>query len=352
MSASPPDTQRLVPHDILRAYGLAPNTELSPITVGLINQTVMARDPEHRLILQKLHPVFAPEVNLDIDAVTQALHLSGMTTPKLVHTQEGAPWVMLDGACWRALTYLPGRTTGSVTSLEQVRSCAALVARFHRALADVEHTFAFERAGAHDTAAHASKLRGATDEHRGHRLFVEVEPIADAILSMLAGSRPFPAGPKRIIHGDLKLTNILLEQDTETAVALLDLDTLAHGTLAIELGDAMRSWCNRTSEGDCDAAFDTEVFDVAMRAYASEADGSVSEAEWSRIVDGVQTIALELAARFCADALHETYFGWDPARFTSRGEHNLARAKSQLALGRSIRSQRATLERSVERAFR
>ena len=49
-------------------------------------------------------------------------------------------------------------------------------------------------------------------------------------------------------------------------------------------------------------------------------------------------------ARFCADALNETYFGWDPDKFASRSEHNQVRAASQLAVARSLADQRADLE--------
>ena len=43
-------------------------------------------------------------------------------------------------------------------------------------------------------------------------------------------------------------------------------------------------------------------------------------------------ISLELAARFAADALDESYFGWNAHRFLSRGEHNLTRARGQWSL--------------------
>jgi hypothetical protein len=55
----------------------------------------------------------------------------------------------------------------------------------------------------------------------------------------------------------------------------------------------------------------------------------------------VEWVALELCARFSADALRESYFGWDPTRYASRGEHNLARARGQWALhGAVVRTRR------------
>jgi hypothetical protein len=47
---------------------------------------------------------------------------------------------------------------------------------------------------------------------------------------------------------------------------------------------------------------------------------------------GVEWVSLELAARFAPTPCFESYFGWDPARFPGRGEHNLVRARGQWSL--------------------
>ena len=61
----------------------------------------------------------------------------------------------------------------------------------------------------------------------------------------------------------------------------------------------------------------------------------------------VETITLELAARFCADALEESYFGWNKEVFSSASAHNLHRAKIQLGLARSVGSQRVEIADAV-----
>ena len=77
----------------------------------------------------------------------------------------------------------------------------------------------------------------------------------------------------------------------------------------------------------------------------SVADPFVSRDELVSIVTGLETVCLELAARFCVDVFRDEYFGWDPARFASRRDHNLVRARGQLALGRAVRAARdAALE--------
>ena len=59
------------------------------------------------------------------------------------------------------------------------------------------------------------------------------------------------------------------------------------------------------------------------------------------IVVGLETVCVELAARFAVDAFRDDYFGWDPVRFASRRAHNLVRGYGQLALWRAVRAVRA-----------
>src|SRR4051812_1724271 len=96
-----------VPYAVLAAWGIEAAT-IEPITIGLINTTYrVSIDGTPRLVLQRLHPIFAGEVNLDIDAITAHLEAKGMRTPRLARTQTGAPWIEHDGV-WRALTFLDG----------------------------------------------------------------------------------------------------------------------------------------------------------------------------------------------------------------------------------------------------
>ena len=160
-----------------------------------------------------------------------------------------------------------------------------------------------------------------------------------------------PVTPDRIVHGDPKINNILFGHDSDEAICLVDLDTITRMPLPLELGDAMRSWCNPASEDDRYGEFSAPLFRDAVTGYAEVADGWIERAEWSAIVHATQTILVELAARFCADALNESYFGWNPERFSSRTEHNQARAAGQLTVAESLVAQSADLEAILAAAF-
>jgi Ser/Thr protein kinase RdoA (MazF antagonist) len=334
-----------VPSRVLAAYGLE-GAALAPIAIGLVNQTFRVEDRGgRRAILQRLHPAFAPEVNLDIEAITAHLAARGVATPRLVRTARGEPFVEAEGT-WRVLTFLEGRTFLEVESPSLARAAGGLAGRFHWAMSGFSHRFAFTREGAHDTPRHLRKLAGLLESARD--LDEETRAIGQAVLAHGLALAPLPETRRRIVHGDLKITNLLFEPSGGEGLALLDLDTMAHGTLPVELGDALRSWSNPRGESDVDARCDLAIVEAALEGFVATC-GDLDDAELLAVPLGLETIAAELAARFAADAIEDRYFGWDRERFESRPHHNRVRARSQLALARSVARQRGELEGLVRR---
>ena len=92
--------------------------------------------------------------------------------------------------------------------------------------------------------------------------------IADGILATLP-SLIVADEPQQLIHGDLKISNLIFD-DLGHAVGISDFDTILRHARAIDLGDAFRSWCNRTAEDDPDARFDITFFEAAASGYAQD----------------------------------------------------------------------------------
>ncbi|MEO8549919.1 MAG: phosphotransferase [Kofleriaceae bacterium] len=323
--------------EVCGAWGWSP-AQIEPLAGGLINATYVVRADEPIAVLQRLHPIFGAEVNLDLEAVTAHLAARGMVTPRLIRTLDGRAWVDHEGI-WRATTFVPGVAVATVPDPTWAEAGGELVGRFHRAVADLAYAYRFTRAGVHDTAKHLARL----GEHVAAGGDPEALALAGEILGATLSLPALGTQPERHVHGDLKISNLLFERAPIRGVALVDLDTLAKGTLGFELGDAMRSWCNPHPEDAGQVHLDLPIFAAAIAGFRGVADPIVTEAERAAIAVGLETVCLELAARFCTDVFEDRYFGWDPARFPSRRAHNLVRARGQLALGLAVQAARGEL---------
>ncbi len=335
---------------VLDRYGLRA-TEISVLAGGLINFSLrVATTAQELLVLQRLHPVFEAAVNDNLDLVTQALRSRGAIAPTLIRTLEGNSAVTLDTAVWRLQTFMPGHSVQQLSAASQAQAAGDLLGRFHATLADWTVPLPHVRPPVHEPARHLAGLSTALAAHAGHPLAVEVRAIADQIQSRLAQLPAWPAQPLRLLHGDPKISNLLFDAEGR-GLCLVDLDTLALGPLVPELGDAFRSWCNPGPEDAPQADFSLDLFAAAIEGYAASTRGFITSAEWQGIVTGTETIYLELAARFAADALNEAYFGWSPDRFATRGAHNLARARNQLAAGQALARQASAANALVAAQF-
>lgn len=338
------------PKSVIAAYSALEGATFRPFGTGLINATFLAERAGERVVVQGLHPVFAGLVNEDIAALTAHLRARGMATTELLRTRDGRLWQPDENARpWRVLTFVDGVVVDRVDSPARAFEAGALVGRFHAAVADFEHDYAFTRPGVHDVGAHREKLVHTLHVHAEHRLYDEVATLADAAFAVLDKASPRDELPLRHAHGDLKISNLLFGEDGR-GLSLIDLDTIAKMPLLYELGDALRSWTNPLGEDVESATVDLMLFGEALRGYASTAM-PLAPSERDTLALGLPRIAAELAVRFLNDALEERYFGWNAGKYATRGDHNLARAKGQLALAEDAIAKLAELDQIVRRDF-
>ncbi len=335
---------------VLAEYAITPRT-LHALTAGLINTTwqVETVAGEAR-VLQRLHPTLPPAVNLNLEQVTRFLAAQGRLTPRLVPTTQGAWWVSTAGATWRVLTFIEGQSFTSMPDLAHATAAGQMLGEFHAALVTFTAPLPCARPAVHEPARHRAFLATTLNKHADHRLQPVVAELGAALEAALAALPALPAAPLRLVHGDPKLSNLLFGPQA-SARCLVDLDTLTRAPLAYELGDALRSWCNPQAEDAALGSFDLAIFEAALVGYAQAAQDFIVPAEIASLVAATEMIYLELAMRFAADALNESYFGWDATRFASRGAHNLQRAQNQFACAGALRQQRAAALQIVDRVF-
>jgi Ser/Thr protein kinase RdoA (MazF antagonist) len=332
----------------LSQWGLDVPIRTSP-DEGLINHTWLVGEPPIG-VLQWVNPIVAPQAHNEIAHVTAQLQASGILTPHLLPTLEGAQWVVQPDGCWRMLSFVPGSTVDAFSSAAQASSAAALVGRFHAALAQMTLEFPHQRLHAHNTVAHMASLDRALSEADVHPLGSLARALGHDILEAWEHWEGPLELPTRVCHGDLKVSNIRMDRTGQVAICLLDLDTLGRLPYSVELGDAWRSWCNPAPEDDFEnVRFDLEIFTATAGAWLAHAP-PLAAIEKASLVPGIQRICLELAARFCGDAVRNSYFREDTQRYPEPGTHNLARARTQLALAAAAHDQASACEAVIAAA--
>ena len=349
------DNNTLSLFDVVEKFGLKA-LSVRPIRGGLINETFAVRTSSSGTwVLQAVNAIFAPEVQIDIDHVTNHLREKGMVSPKLRETVDGNLWLEADDKIWRMMSFIEGVSVNRATSANHAREAGLILGNFHLAMDDFEHDFHSQRPGIHDTERHLKHLRDslADKSFKSHENHEAVSQCAEQIFAISDRLEKLPKQEPRIVHGDPKISNIRYNRDTGKALCIVDLDTVGRMESLLELGDAFRSWCNPAPSGEDEQSpeFSMPLFDASIKGYAKATGDLLKPEEWQAIPDATLMICLELSSRFAADALHENYFGWNNAQFASRGEHNLIRANGQLRLAQSLDSQMDAARVIVKEAF-
>lgn len=338
--------------EVLGHYDGMADAQIVRYGTGLINETYLVTATSgDRFILQCMNAVIGPAVNLDIEALTRHLESLGEPTQRLVPASDGALWVSIEDRTWRLSTFVPGVCFDRLHEPRQVHEAGALLGRFHRNVSTLALELHSDRPCVHDTARHLNGLEQALDEHATHPYYEQIAPLAEEVLRAAADLPLLSGLPDRLVHGDPKISNLVFDEATGVGLCMIDLDTLTYMALPLEMGDAIRSWCNPKGEDETQAQFRLDYFTAAIEGYATEAATLLEPVEWQSFVTAANTIMVELAARFTRDALREQYFGWNPDKFPDRSTHNRIRAIGQLNLHRSFSTQLAAAEDVVARVF-
>jgi Ser/Thr protein kinase RdoA (MazF antagonist) len=254
------------------------------------------------------------------------------------HIYDGA------GAFWRALTFLDRAETFDIIKDEQHgREVGQALGLFHHLLADLPaHLLADTLPGFHVTPAYLqqydkvlAKRNAPRSPEVAHCLkFVEERRAWAGVLEEAKNQEKLI---ERIIHGDPKVNNVMLDTATGEAVALVDLDTVKPGLVHYDIGDCLRSCCNPLGEETEDwegVRFEPDLAYAILAGYLPWARNFLRTGDYEYLYESIRVLAFELGLRFFSDYLAGNVY------FKARQpEHNLARALVQFKLTASIEVQ-------------
>lgn len=152
--------------------------------------------------------------------------------------------------------------------------------------------------------------------------------------------------PKRVVHNDTKIDNVLLNERTKKGLCIIDLDTLMPGTLLSDFGDMVRTFCSSETE-DSDKyeqiRLRTDFFEALSKGYLVALGDSIHSLEREHLLLGAKWIILEQCMRFLSDYLaNDMYY---PIQYS---KHNLVRAINQMQLFQSLLRQEKELLRLLD----
>jgi len=136
--------------------------------------------------------------------------------------------------------------------------------------------------------------------------------------------------PKRVVHFDVKINNMLFDKTTNKVKAIIDLDTLMPGTVLSDIGDMMRTFSNtlgEESENIDEVKADIEIIQNITDGFLSSCKNILTKAEKDNFLFSGKVITLLQCIRFLTDYLNnDSYYK------TTYSEQNFIRAKNQWAL--------------------
>ncbi len=337
---------------------------INPTGNGNVNDTFLAifrnTFAEEQVILQRLNRNVFPQpeaIMHNLRQLTAHVHpkLEAESEkadrvwqmPRILQTVDGKDFVVDDeGETWRVITKIASATAfDEAQGAEHAAECGAVLGHFHWLVSDLDPQTMFDPLpGFHITPAYlakydatfareplAEKRLNASTEARRMAMFVEERRGFAGTLQ-----RALDAGELklRMMHGDPKVNNIMIDDFTGKGTAMIDLDTVSPGLIHYDFGDALRSICNHAGEDEQNLSkvvFDLDLCEAFCKGYMAHARQFLTDADRRYLYDAIRLITFELGMRFFQDYLAGSVY------FKIRHpEQNLNRARVQFRLCESI----------------
>ena len=348
---------------------------IRPLGSGNVNDTYIAvfrtHFSEERVVIQRINSKVFPRPDWIMDnmrVLTQHCHEQLLKEadsadriwqlPRVIPCKNGEDcFVDEAGDTWRALTLIASADSfETVQSAEHAHECGTVLGQFHRLISGIDPERLHDTLpGYHETPGYLAKydatvqtdsakelIAGSEQAHSLHQ-FVEARRDLTRVLQNALDAGELQT---RLIHGDPKVSNIMIDEDSGKGTAMIDLDTVKPGLIHYDFGDALRSLCNRAGEETknlFDVAFDLDLCDAFVQGYMTYANEFLSASDRKYLYDSVRLITFELGLRFFQDYLAGNVY------FKVRSpEQNLHRAQVQFKLCESIEIRKRQIKQLLE----
>lgn len=274
---------------------------------------------------------------------------------KLYTTKDGRSYYTAeDGSCWRLYNYIDGiHTVQLIEDKEVFYNAAKAFGTFRCLLADypidsLEETIP----NFHNTVSRFKDFKKALNDNLSGRaenaqaetaFILERESDCFVLVDLLNKGEL----PMTVTHNDTKLNNVLFDNKTNEGICIVDLDTVMPGLSLYDFGDSIRFGASTASEDEKDiskVSLSLELFEAYTKGYLESAGKSLTAKEIEYLPFSAKLMTLECGMRFLGD-----YFNGDVYFHTDYPEHNLVRARTQLALVADIEKKMGEMNAVVEK---
>ncbi|MEE1350922.1 MAG: aminoglycoside phosphotransferase family protein [Clostridia bacterium] len=336
---------QLILQEVLDAFGI--KEKVVPYGNGHINDTYCSVSSKY--IIQRINTdVFqdADALMGNIERVTEFLKKKIIAeggdpereTLTVVKTVDGKPYYKFDDDNVFRVYLCIGQTytIESDKTPEDMYNAGKGFGKFQQMLADFDAESLNETiVDFHNTPKRVEALKQAIAEDRAGRadsVRVEIDfalknaEFSDIVVNGIKSGDI----PLRVTHNDTKINNILYDEQSGEAIAVIDLDTVMPGSMLYDFGDALRMGASTAAEDETnldDVRFDKECFEAFARGYLAETKSVMSPMELELLPFSVKLLTYECGTRFLTDYLNgDIYFK------IHRENHNLDRARNQFKL--------------------
>lgn len=322
---------------------------------------------EERYILQRINDYVFKDPTLvmkNVEKVTRHItwkimrrrSASAGQTLTLYPARGGRSYIYLpeEGGMWRCYNNIEGTHTYDVVeNIRQAYQAGYAFGSFQDLISDMNPEDIRESIpDFHNTPRRYENLMASAAAdvcHRAKSCAAELDQVRhwEDRVGLLVEMQAAGELPTRITHNDTKINNVMLDENTDEAVCVIDLDTVMPGLSLYDFGDMVRTATCRANEDEEDLTqvhMQMPFFESLAEGYLDAAHKFLTKAEISQLAFAGWLITAEIGIRFLTD-----YLDGDKYFRVERSDHNLVRARNQFKLAESIESHLPKMQHYIDK---